>query len=357
MAHTVTFIPGDGIGPEVMDAMRRAVDATGVKILWEEQLLGETAYEKVGDFVPAATIDSVLKNKVAIKGPCATPKGTGFRSVNVALRKALDLYINLRPTRALGLMPAFPDVDIVSFRENTEDLYAGVEYDIGTPKAAAMLKEIRDAKQGNWADDAAAISLKIISRSGSERIIRAAFEYAAKNGRKRVSCIHKANIMKFTDGLFLNVFGEVAKEYEGKVTADDVIVDAAMMQLVQKPQTFDVMVLPNLYGDIATDLCAGLIGGLGIAPSANIGAKGAVFEAVHGSAPDIAGQGKANPTASMLSAVMMLRHLGEASAAQRLEDAVVATVREGTTVTPDLAKKGTTAATTTQFTDAVIARL
>lgn len=359
MAHKVTLLPGDGIGPEVTDAMRRCVDATGVNIEWDVQLLGETAFEKVGQLVPDVTIESIRKNKTAIKGPCTTPIGSGFRSVNVALRKILDLYVNLRPARSLGIVPHFDDVDIVLFRENTEDLYAGVEFDVGDEQTLRLLKYIRENDLGNWQDEDTAISLKVISKTKSERIIRAAFEYAVENGRKSVSAVHKANIIKYTDGLFLKTFYEVAKEYEGKVEAYDYIVDALMMQLVQKPETMDVLVLPNLYGDITSDLCAGLIGGLGIAPGANIGKDCAVFEPVHGSAPKHAGNNTANPTATILSSVMMLRHLGESDAATKLEEALVATIREGKSVTYDLApnRDKSLAVGTQEFADAIIARM
>lgn len=359
MAHRVTLLPGDGIGPEVTDAMRKCVDATGVEIDWDVQLLGETAYEKVGQLVPDQTLESIRTNKVAIKGPCTTPVGSGFRSVNVALRKILDLYINLRPARALGIVPHFDDVDIVLFRENTEDLYAGVEFDVGDEQTLKLLKHIRENDLGKWQDEDTAISLKVISKAGSERIIRAAFEYAVKNGRKSVSAVHKANIIKYTDGLFLKTFYEVAKEYEGKVEAYDYIVDALMMQLVQKPETMDVLVLPNLYGDIASDLCAGLIGGLGIAPGANIGKDCAVFEPVHGSAPKHAGQNSANPTATILSSVMMLRHLGETEAADKLETAIISVIRERKTVTYDLApnRDKTKAVGTKEFAQAIVDKI
>ena len=358
MTHTVTLIPGDGIGPEVMSAMKACIDAAGVSIDWEEQLLGQTAFDKCGCLVPEETIASIKANKVAIKGPCTTPVGSGFRSVNVALRKTLDLYINLRPAKSLGIVPYFDNVDIVLFRENTEDLYAGVEFDAGDPECRKLLNYIRENKLGSW-DDETAISLKIISKKGSERIIRAAFEYAAAHGRERVSAVHKANIMKFSDGLFLKTFYQIAEEYDGKVKCGDYIVDALMMQLVQHPDQMDVLVMPNLYGDIASDLCAGLIGGLGIAPGANIGKDFAVFEPVHGSAPDVAGRNCANPTASILSGIMMLEHLGETAAAEKLHKAVVEVITEKKSVTCDLLCEtdSSKAVSTTEFAMAVIDRM
>ena len=288
---------------------------------------------KEGTPLPQAVLDSILRNKVAIKGPITTPVGVGFRSVNVALRQTLGLYANLRPVRSIpGLKTRYDDVDLVIVRENTEDLYAGIEHMVG-PDAAE--------------------SIKIITRYASERIARFAFEYAVANGRHKVTAVHKANIMKFSDGLFLESCRTIAAQYEGKIAFEDRIVDNMCMQLVQKPELYDVLVLPNLYGDIVSDLCAGLVGGLGVAPGANIGTEAAVFEAVHGSAPKYAGQNKANPTALMLSGVLMLRHLGEQAAAQRVEDAIRAIIAEGRSVTYDL---GGTAGTS-QFADAIVARL
>jgi isocitrate dehydrogenase (NAD+) len=336
MSYRVTLLPGDGIGPEVTKAMRACVDATGVKINWDEVIVGAPAIEKFGTPLPQAAIESVKKNKVAIKGPIETPIGKGFRSVNVQLRQELDLYACVRPAKYIeGTKAVNTKVDIVIFRENTEDLYAGVEFDVNSPEAKHLIQEINKVSVKKVREDSA-ISIKPISIFGSERIIRYAFEYALKNGRKKVSLVHKANIMKFTDGLFLRMGQKIALEYAGKVTFEDVIVDNMCMQLVQKPELYDVLVLPNLYGDIVSDLCAGLVGGLGIAPGANIGSAAALFEPVHGSAPKYAGQNKVNPTATILSAVMMLRHLGEMDAARRLEKAVCDVIKEGTDVTYDL---------------------
>jgi isocitrate dehydrogenase (NAD+) len=336
MSYRVTLLPGDGIGPEVTKAMRACVDATGVKVDWEEVMVGAPAIEKFGMPLPQAAIDSIKKNKVAIKGPIETPIGKGFRSVNVQLRQELDLYACVRPARYIeGTKAVNTKVDIVIFRENTEDLYSGVEFDVNSVEARHLITEINKISVKKVREDSA-ISIKPISIFGSERIIRYAFEYAVKNGRKKVSLVHKANIMKFTDGLFLRTGQKIALEYAGKVAFEDVIVDNMCMQLVQKPELYDVLVLPNLYGDIVSDLCAGLVGGLGIAPGANIGAAVALFEPVHGSAPKYAGQNKVNPTATILSAVMMLRHLGEMDAAVRLERAVCDVIKEGRDVTYDL---------------------
>src|SRR4249920_2461311 len=311
MAHRVTLIPGDGIGPELAEATTRVLDASGVAFEWE----------------------SVGRTKVGLKGPITTPVGSGFRSVNVTLRQALGLYANLRPARSMkGLDTRYEDVDLVIVRENTEDLYAGIEHMVG-PDAAE--------------------SIKIITRAASERIARFAFEYAVANGRHKVTAVHKANIMKLSDGLFLESCRTVAAEYEGRVEFEDRIVDNMCMQLVQKPDLYDVMVLPNLYGDIVSDLCAGLVGGLGVAPGANIGIEASVFEPVHGSAPKYAGQNKANPTAMILSGVLMLRHLGEQPAAERLEAAVRDVIAEGTHTTYDLGGSTGTAG----FADAIIERL
>jgi isocitrate dehydrogenase (NAD+) len=333
MAQTVTLIPGDGIGPELAQATRRVLDASGIKLDWEVVEAGEAMLAKEGTPLPQSVLDSILRNKIAIKGPITTPVGVGFRSVNVALRQTLGLYANLRPVRSIpGLVTRYDDVDLVIVRENTEDLYAGIEHMVG-PDAAE--------------------SIKIITRAASERIARFAFEYAVANGRKKVTAVHKANIMKFSDGLFLESCRTIAAQYEGKIAFEDRIVDNMCMQLVQKPELYDVLVLPNLYGDIVSDLCAGLVGGLGVAPGANIGTEAAVFEAVHGSAPKYAGQNKANPTALMLSGVLMLRHLGEQAAAQRVENAIREVIAEGRTVTYDLGGS----AGTSEFADAIVARL
>jgi isocitrate dehydrogenase (NAD+) len=333
MAQTVTLIPGDGIGPELAEATRRVLDASGVKFDWQIEEAGDAVLAREGTPLPQRVLDSILKNKVAIKGPITTPVGEGFRSVNVSLRQTLGLYANLRPVRSIpGLKTRYENIDLVIVRENTEDLYAGIEHKVG-PDAAE--------------------SIKIITRAASERIARFAFDYAVANGRRKVTAVHKANIMKLSDGLFLESCRTVAADYEGKVEFEDRIVDNMCMQLVQKPELYDVLVLPNLYGDIVSDLAAGLVGGLGVAPGANIGTEAAVFEAVHGSAPKYAGQNKANPTALMLSGVLLLRHIGEQAAAQRVEDAIRTVIAEGRTVTYDLGGS----AGTSDFADAIVARL
>jgi isocitrate dehydrogenase (NAD+) len=333
MTHTVTLIPGDGIGPELSEATRRVLDASGVEFTWEIVEAGEAVIAKEGTPLPQSVLDSIVRNKIAIKGPITTPVGVGFRSVNVALRQALSLYANLRPVRSIpGLKTRYESVDLVIVRENTEDLYAGIEHMVG-PDAAE--------------------SIKIITRAASERIARFAFEYAVANGRHKVTAVHKANIMKLSDGLFLESCRTIAAQYEGKVAFEDRIVDNMCMQLVQKPELYDVLVLPNLYGDIVSDLCAGLVGGLGVAPGANIGIEAAVFEAVHGSAPKYAGLNKANPTALMLSGVLLLRHIGEQAAAERVEGAIRAVIAEGRAVTYDLGGS----AGTSDFADAIVARL
>ena len=333
MAYSVTLIPGDGIGPEVADAAVRAVDATGVQIKWDRVELTTHIIQNSGQVLPAYVLDSLNQTRVGLKGPVTTPVAGGFPSVNVSLRKKMDLYANVRPVRTLpGVKTRYMDVtiDMVIFRENTEDVYSGLEHEVVTDVVE---------------------SLKIITRRASIRIAEAAFNYAS-NGRKRVTAVHKANIMKLSDGLFLRCCREVAERFP-QIEYKELIVDNAAMQLVMRPETFDILLLPNLYGDIVSDLAAGLVGGLGIVPGANIGEKHAVFEAVHGSAPDIAGKGIANPTALMLSAVMLLRHLGEIDASVRLQNAVEAVYREGKSITSDVG--GT--ATTTQFTDAVCAAL
>ena len=333
MAHRVTLIPGDGIGPELAEATKRVLDASGVEFEWEVVEAGEAVLAREGTPLPQSVLDSIIRNKVAIKGPITTPVGVGFRSVNVALRQILGLYANVRPVRSIpGLVTRYDNVDLVIVRENTEDLYAGIEHMVG-PDAAE--------------------SIKIITRAASERIARYAFEYAVANGRSKVTAVHKANIMKFSDALFPESCRTIAALYEGRIAFEDRIVDNMCMQLVQKPELYDVLVLPNLYGDIVSDLCAGLVGGLGVAPGANIGPDSAVFEAVHGSAPKYAGQNKANPTALMLSGVLLLRHIGEQAAAKRVEDAVRAVIAEGRTVTYDLGGS----AGTSEFADAIVARL
>ncbi len=332
MKHTITLIPGDGIGPEIVAAAVRTVEATGVEIEWETQFGGAQALEKFGSTLPEALIESVKKNKVALKGPMTTPVGKGFTSVNVGMRKALDLYANVRPIKALPNVECrYPELDLVVMRENTESLYAGLEH-VVVPGVVE--------------------SLKIISEKASTRIAKYSFEFAKREGRKKLTAMHKANIMKLSDGLFLDCFYNVAKDYP-ELEADDKIIDNACMQLVMRPSQFDVVVMENLYGDIVSDLCAGLIGGLGLAPGANIGLEAATFEAVHGSAPDIAGQGVANPTAIMLSAVMMLKHINEFEAAKKMEDAMMQVFEKGEVRTPDLG--GT--ASTADFATAVIDKL
>jgi isocitrate dehydrogenase (NAD+) len=333
MVHRVTLIPGDGIGPELAEATRRVLDATGIPFEWEVVDAGEALIATHGTPLPDHVLESIRRNKVALKGPITTPVGEGFRSVNVTLRQALGLYANLRPARSIkGLETRYEDVDLVIVRENTEDLYAGIEHMVG-PDAAE--------------------SIKIITRAASERIARFAFDYAVANGRRKVTAVHKANIMKLSDGLFLESCRNVAAEYDGRVEFEDRIVDNMCMQLVQKPELYDVLVLPNLYGDIVSDLAAGLVGGLGVAPGANIGTEAAVFEPVHGSAPKYAGQDKANPTALILSGALMLRHLGYPEAADRVERSLRDVIAEGRTVTYDL---GGTAGTRA-FADAIIERL
>ncbi len=333
MSYAVTLIPGDGIGPELSEAGRTVLEATGIAFDWDIQQAGEATIATEGTPLPDRVIESIRRNGVAIKGPITTPVGSGFRSVNVGLRQALELYANVRPARSMrGVTSRYEDVDLVIVRENTEDLYAGIEHRVG-PDAAE--------------------SIKIITRAASQRIARYAFEYAVRNGRSKVTAVHKANIMKLSDGLFLESCQQVAAEYEGRIAFEDRIVDNMCMQLVQKPELYDVMVLPNLYGDIVSDLCAGLVGGLGVAPGANIGETAAVFEPVHGSAPKYAGQNRANPTALILSAALMLRHLGETAAASAVEGAVRDVIAEGKTVTYDL---GGTAGTR-EFGETVAARV
>ncbi|MFO7260643.1 MAG: isocitrate/isopropylmalate family dehydrogenase [bacterium] len=337
MKQTVTLIPGDGIGPDVTEAAVRIIDAAGAAIEWDRQIAGITAIEASLPPLPDATLESIRKNRVALKGPLTTPVGTGFRSINVALRKEFDLYANVRPARTLVPGGRYEDIDLVLIRENTEGLYVGVEHFIGMgddPKAAAE-------------------SVMIVTRYGAERIVRYAFEYALKHGRRKVTLAHKANILKFTQGLFLEVGRKIAEEYAGRVEFEDRIIDATAMHLVLNPHQFDVLVMENMFGDILSDLMAGLVGGLGLAPGANIGRHAAIFEPVHGSAPDIAGQGIANPTATVLAGCMMLEHIGQGDVAARIRRALETTIREGRVLTRDLG--GT--ATTKEFTDAVIAAL
>ncbi|MDD2927572.1 MAG: isocitrate/isopropylmalate dehydrogenase family protein [Candidatus Omnitrophica bacterium] len=335
MTHKVTLIPGDGIGLEVSLAAKRCIEATGVKIEWEEALAGSLALEKTGELLPKSTLDSLRKNKVALKGPIITPIGGGFRSVNVGIRQALGLYACVRPAKTYpGVKSLYKDIDLVIIRENSEDLYAGIEFEEGKPATNKLIQEIEKSSQKKIRPDSG-ISIKPISKTASERIVRFAFEYALKHGRKKVTLVHKANIMKFTDGLFLKSGREVAKDYAGKISFSEAIVDNMCMQLVQKPHLYDVLVLPNLYGDILSDLCAGLIGGLGIAPGANIGDGLAVFEAVHGSAPKYKGLNKVNPSAMILSGVLMLEYLKEEKASLALENAVKSVIAEGRYVTYD----------------------
>ena len=359
MAYRVTLIPGDGIGREVSSAAKRCIEATGVKIEWDEVIAGQEAMDKFGNILPDSVLDSVRKNKVALKGPITTPIGTGFRSVNVAIRHALDLYACLRPAKSYkGVKSAFTDIDLVIVRENSEDLYAGIEFEQGRPETKELISSIEKFSKKKIRPDSG-ISIKPISITASERIIKFAFEYALKLKRKKVTLIHKANIMKFTDGLFLKVGREVAKAYEDRVIFEEAIVDNMCMQLVQKPHNYDVLVLPNLYGDIMSDLCAGLVGGLGVAPGANIGNDMAVFEAVHGSAPKYAGMNKVNPTAMILSGVMLLRYLNEDKAASALEEAVKEVLAEGKSVTYDLKPRrdDPAAVGTQEMADAIIKKI
>ncbi|HEV2009680.1 MAG TPA: isocitrate/isopropylmalate dehydrogenase family protein [Candidatus Limnocylindria bacterium] len=359
MTHRITLIPGDGTGPEIVEATRRAIEATGVTIDWDRQEIGVPAIVKYGTPFPPEALESIRKNKVGLKGPLTTEFGKGFRSVNVALRREFDLYANLRPAKTYpGVRAPMGNIDLVVVRENIEDLYAGIEFDLGTPELAVVRAAIEHAGKTQIREDAA-ISIKYISEMGSRRIVKFAFEYATANGRKKVTAVHKANVMKFTDGLFLRVAGEVARDYPN-IEFEDRIVDNMCMQLVQKPELYDVLVLPNLYGDIVSDLVAGLAGGLGVAPGANIGENGvAVFEAIHGSAPKYAGQNKVNPMALMLAGTLMLRHIGEREAGDRLERAIATVVAVGKDVTYDLKpdRDDPTAVGTKEFADAVIKQL
>ena len=354
MAHNITLIPGDGVGPEVSKATRRVLDATGASINWELAYAGADAEKEYGELLPQATLNSIRKNRVAIKGPVTTPVGSGFRSVNVALRKELDLYACLRPCKIYpGAPTIFQDVDIIVVRENTEDLYSGIEFEKGKAETENLRKLVAEATGDKVREDSA-VSLKVISESASRRIVRFAFEYARANKRKKVTAAHKANIMKFSDGLFLATARQVAKEYND-IEFEDRIVDNLCMQLVKRPQQFDVLVLPNLYGDLISDLCAGLVGGLGLAPGANLGDQIAVFEATHGSAPKYKGQNKVNPMSMMLSGVMMLKHIGEGKAAERLEKAIAGVIAEGKSVTYDMTSGK--AVGTSQVAEAIIAKM
>ena len=358
MAYTVTLIPGDGIGPDVTTAAVRVLEATGVQFSWEERLAGIPALEAHGELLPQETLDSIRRNKLALKGPLTTPIGTGFRSVNVALRKVLDLYACLRPCKWYpGMRAPYQNVDLVVVRENTEDLYAGIEFEKGAPELRAISDIVERSGQGRIRDDAG-LSLKVMSEFGSERIVRFAFDYARENGRRKVTAVCKANIMKFTDGLFYDVARGVAKKYPD-IEYEEVLVDAMCMQLVRQPQMYDVLVLPNLYGDILSDLCAGLVGGLGVAPGANIGVDAILCEPIHGSAPRYTGQNKVNPIATMLSGVLLLRYLNEKQAADRLEGAIAAVVAEGKSVTYDMKphRDDPTAVGTSHVADAVIEKM
>jgi len=358
MPHAVTLIPGDGTGPEIARATRRVLEATGVQFDWDVCLAGVETLEKYGTVLPDDVIESIKHTKVALKGPITTPAGKGQRSANVALRKKLDLYANLRPAKTYqGLRSRYENIDLVVVRENTEDLYAGIEFQRNTPEHQEMI-ELIARTTGHQLDPNSAISIKYISTMATRRIVKFAFEYARTNNRRKVTAVHKANIMRLSDGLFLSNAHEVAKEYPD-IQFEDRIVDNMCMQLVQKPELYDVLVLPNLYGDIISDLSAGLIGGLGVAPGANIGSQYAIFEPVHGSAPKYAGQNKVNPMAMMFSGVMMLRHLGERDAAQRLEKSLMQVIAQGKYVTYDLKPRpdDPTSVGTSQVADAIIERL
>ena len=356
--HTVTLIPGDGVGPEVSSAAKRVIDATGVDIEWEVHDAGLGVVEQYGEPMPPHVLDSIRRNKVAIKGPLTTPVGKGIRSVNVALRKELDLYALVRPCKWYpGVRSRYEDIDLVIVRENTEDLYAGIEFAEGDTNTLELIDSI-DRLAGRAIRKDSGISIKPISIFGTQRVFRFAFKWARDNGRGKVTAVHKANIMKHTDGLWLRVAEDVSREFPD-IEFEDRIVDNMAMQLVQKPELYDVMVMPNLYGDILSDLCAGLVGGLGLAPGANTGDEIAVFEATHGSAPKYAGQNKANPMAMMLSGVLMLRYLDERSAADRLERAIADVMARGDKVTYDMKPRrdDPTAVGTSQVADAVVAEL
>jgi len=359
--HRVTLIPGDGTGPEIAEATRRVLEGTGVKFDWDVQNAGVDVMEEHGTPLPEAVLESIRDTKVAIKGPITTPVGTGFRSVNVALRKELDLYMCLRPCKSYkGVRSRYEDIDLVIVRENHEDLYAGIEFEQGSPEASKLIDFIADLGAHRIREDSG-ISIKPISVTGTKRIVRGAFDYAVKMGRKKVTAVHKANIMKYSDGLFLKTAREVAEEEYGDsgVEFEDRIVDNMCMQLVQKPELYDVLVLPNLYGDIVSDLGAGLIGGLGVAPGGNIGDDAAVFEPTHGSAPKYAGQNRVNPMAMMLSGVLMLRHLEEMEAADSLENAIADVIAEGKDVTYDMkpSRDDPSAVGTSQVADAIVAKM
>jgi isocitrate dehydrogenase (NAD+) len=354
MPHNITLIPGDGVGPEITDAALTVIEATGVTVNWDIQQVGEAAFHKYGTPLPEQVLESIRKNKVALKGPVTTPVGTGFRSVNVALRQKLNLYACIRPCKIYPGVPSrYDNVDIVVVRENTEDLYAGIEFESGTAKTYELIEFIRESHQDKINVDSG-ISVKSISEEATRRITTFAFDYVNVNGRKKVTCGHKANIMKFTDGLFLSTAKDVALSYPD-IEFEDVIIDNLCMHLVTNPERYDIIVLANLYGDIVSELCAGLVGGIGVVPSANIGNETAIFEPAHGSAPRYAGGNKVNPMAMMLSAAMMLKHLGETEAANNIENAIASTIREGKTLTYDLKPErgDPTAATTSQVAEVI----
>ena len=355
LPHSVTFIPGDGTGPELAEATRRVLEATGVEFEWDFQDAGIDVYEEEGNPLPDRTLDSIRERGIAIKGPTTTPVGSGHRSINVALRKEFDLYACIRPCKAYeGVRTRFPETDLVIVRENTEDLYAGIEFEKGSDEVERLRKFLAEELDSPTRDESG-ISIKPISVFGSERIVEAAFTYAKENGRKKVTAAHKANIMKFSDGLFLEVARQVAERHP-EIEFEDRIIDNLCNQLVSRPEEYDVIVLPNLYGDIVSDLCAGMIGGLGLASGANIGTSGAIFEATHGSAPKYKGQNRVNPTALLLSGVLMLRHLNETEAADRMEGAIAEVIRKGDKVTYDLkpSRDDPTAVGTSEYADAVI---
>jgi len=355
----VTLIPGDGTGPELTEATRRVLEATGVEFDWDVREAGADVMERHGgNPLPGEVLEAIRETGVALKGPITTPVGGGFRSVNVELRKSLDLYAQVRPCKTYpGVRTRFEDVDLIVVRENTEDLYTGIEYEEGSDEARELIEWIK-TKGGKLAHDDAGISIKPISITGTRRIVQFAFDYARRNGRRKVTAVHKANIMKFSDGLYLRVAREVA-EGNDDIEFDDRIVDNMCMQLVQRPEEYDVLVLPNLYGDVVSDLCAGMIGGLGLAPGANFGEGIAIFEPTHGSAPKYAGQNKVNPMAQMLSGMLMLRHLDEPDAADSLEQAIAEVIREGKSVTYDMKPRrdDPTAVGTSQVADAIIEKL
>jgi isocitrate dehydrogenase (NAD+) len=359
VAHKVVLIPGDGTGPELTEATRRVLEATGVEFDWDVREAGADVMDKYGgNPLPDNVLDAIRETGVALKGPITTPVGGGFRSVNVALRKSLDLYGQIRPCKTYpGVRTRFENVDLIIVRENTEDLYAGIEYEQGSDEAVELIGWIKQ-HGGKLAHDDAGISIKPLSITGTRRIVQFAFDYARRNGRSKVTAVHKANIMKFSDGLFLHVAREVAAENED-IEFDDRIVDNMCMQLVQRPEEYDVLVLPNLYGDVVSDLCAGMIGGLGLAPGANFGEGIAIFEPTHGSAPKYAGQNKVNPMAQMLSGMLMLRHLEEQEAADNLEQAIAEVIRDGRSVTYDMkpTRNDPTAVGTSEVADAIIAQL